>query len=102
MPPNLKSDVLEGQQQSAHGRLSEYAMLSSAELRLCGQVVLAGLLVLIPHMRKPLLAFQDLCQSFFALVGQAVELHPHEVARLPGENLCFSGAIVEPSCGRLA
>ena len=50
-----------------------------------GQVVLAGLLVLIPEMRKPLLAFPELCQSFFALVGQAVELYPHEVARLSGE-----------------
>ena len=50
-----------------------------------GQVVLAGLLVLIPEMRQPLLAFPELCQSFFALVGQAVELYPHEVARLSGE-----------------
>ena len=48
-------------------------------------MALAGLLVLIPHMRQPLLAFPELCQAFFALIGQVVELHPQEVARLPGE-----------------
>lgn len=48
------------------------------------QVVLTGLLVLLPRMRAPLLAFPKLCSAFFSLVGAVLEVHPDELARLPG------------------
>ena len=51
----------------------------------CVQVVLAGLVVLLPHMRTPLLAFPKLCQAFFSLVGSVLEVHPQEIARLQGD-----------------
>ena len=66
------------------------------------QVVLTGLLVLLPHMRAPLLAFPKLCSAFFSLVGSLLEVHPDEMARLPGTAshrslfdtcLCVTGAI---------
>ena len=48
------------------------------------QVVLAGLLVLLPQMRPSLLGYPKLCQAFFSLVGSALEVHADELARLPG------------------
>ena len=65
------------------------------EGRAClAQVVLAGLLALLPQMQAPLLAFPRLCTRFFALLALVLELHPGEVARLSGEPLARC------SCGR--